>query len=236
RRCAGQFRAGEPRREENSGGCRGGMGALGQADNLVPAGSGVRHGSHANSPGSRAGTGTVPSQHKDVSCPCCGHSARAVACERRSRINVGEAGGVRDADVTITRWATENRKSAALHGGAGALLPGGVTHDVRLAEPFPLAVARANGARKWDVDGHELTCYVMGHGSLLLGHSHPAVVAAVREQAGLSFHPGACHELESRWAELVVALVPCAEQVRFTSSGTEASLLALRVARAATGR
>ena len=52
----------------------------------------------------------------------------------------------------------------------------------------------------------------------------------------MSFHPGACHELESRWAELVIELVPSAELVRFTSSGTEASLLALRVARAATGR
>jgi glutamate-1-semialdehyde 2,1-aminomutase len=143
---------------------------------------------------------------------------------------------VRDADFNIAQWAEANPGSAALHRWASTLLPGGVTHDVRLAEPFPLAVARAEGALKWDVDGHELICYVMGHGSLLLGHSHPAVVAAVREQAGLSFHPGACHELESRWAELVVALVPSAEQVRFTSSGTEASLLALRVARAATGR
>jgi glutamate-1-semialdehyde 2,1-aminomutase len=111
-----------------------------------------------------------------------------------------------------------------------------VTHDVRLAEPFPLAVTRARGARKWDADGHELTCYVMGHGALLLGHCHPAVVAAVTEQAGLAFHPGACHELESRWAEAVIALVPSAQRVRFTSSGTEASLLALRLARAATGR
>ncbi|MGN6796391.1 MAG: aspartate aminotransferase family protein [Streptosporangiaceae bacterium] len=148
---------------------------------------------------------------------------------------MGEAGG-RDAASTIARWASANPKSAALYRRASKLLPGGVTHDVRLAEPFPLGVARAEGPLKWDVDGHELVCYVMGHGSLLLGHSHPAVVAAVREQAGLSFHPGACHELESRWAELVIRLVPSAELVRFTSSGTEASLLALRVARAATGR
>lgn len=119
---------------------------------------------------------------------------------------------------------------------ARRLLPGGVTHDVRLADPFPVAVARAAGSRKWDLDGHELVCYVMGHGSLLAGHCHPAVVAAVREQAGRSFHPGACHELESDWAEAVVGLVPSASRVRFTSSGTEASLLALRLARAATGR
>jgi glutamate-1-semialdehyde 2,1-aminomutase len=141
-----------------------------------------------------------------------------------------------DSESTIGRWASQNPHSAALHTRALKLLPGGVTHDVRLAEPFPLAVARAEGARKWDLDGHELICYVMGHGSLLLGHSHPDVVAAVRAQAGRSFHPGACHELECDWAELVIRLIPSAELVRFTSSGTEASLLALRVARAVTGR
>lgn len=136
----------------------------------------------------------------------------------------------------ITRWARENPRSATLHAAARELLPGGVTHDVRRAVPFPLAVDRALGARKWDLDGHELTCYVMGHGALLLGHSHPEVVAAVREQAGRSFHPGACHELEAAWAQAVIDLVPSAERVRFTASGTEASLLALRLARAVTGR
>jgi glutamate-1-semialdehyde 2,1-aminomutase len=136
----------------------------------------------------------------------------------------------------VGRWAWENPRSAALHGRARHLLPGGVTHDVRRAEPFPLAVERAAGARKWDLDGHELTCYVMGHGALLLGHSHPAVVEAVRDQAGRSFHPGACHELESDWAQAVTDLVPSAQRVRFTSSGTEASLLGLRLARAVTGR
>lgn len=107
---------------------------------------------------------------------------------------------------------------------------------MRLARPFPLAVARAQGARKWDLDHHELICYVMGHGALLLGHGHPEVVAAVRDQAARSFHPGACHELESEWAEAVIRLVPSAQRVRFTSSGTEASLLGLRLARAVTGR
>jgi glutamate-1-semialdehyde 2,1-aminomutase len=145
-------------------------------------------------------------------------------------------GGNHGDQSVLARWARENPRSAALHARAARLLPGGVTHDVRLAEPFPLAVARAEGARKWDVDGHELICYVMGHGSLLLGHCHPEVVSAVRAQAGRSFHPGACHELESDWAQSVIDLVPSAERVRFTSSGTEASLLALRIARAATGR
>ena len=133
-------------------------------------------------------------------------------------------------------WAAANPRSQSLSQRAGRVLPGGVTHDVRRATPFPLAVARAEGSRKWDLDGHEIVCYVMGHGALLLGHSHPEVVAAVRRQATLAFHPGACHELESEWAEAVVDLVPSAELVRFTASGTEASLLALRLARAATGR
>ncbi len=136
----------------------------------------------------------------------------------------------------VRRWAAQNPRSAALHARALRVLPGGVAHDVRLADPFPLAVARTAGPRKWDLDGHELICYVMGHGALLFGHGQRQIVAAVREQAARSFHPGASHELESAWAEMVTGLVPSAERVRFTSSGTEASLLALRLARAATGR
>ena len=154
-------------------------------------------------------------------------SARAVPAARGQ--GVGEAGLIR-------QWAAENPRSAAHNARARRLLPGGVAHDVRLADPFPLVVAAAAGPRKWDLDGHELICYVMGHGALLFGHGHPDIVAAVREQATRSFHPGACHELETDWADMVTRLIPSAERVRFTSSGTEASLLALRLARAVTGR
>jgi len=134
------------------------------------------------------------------------------------------------------RWAGENPRSAELSRRALRSLPAGVTHEIRRVDPFPLAVARAEGSRKWDVDGHELICYVLGHGSLLLGHGDAEVIEAVRQQAGRFLHPGASHELECEWAEAVISLVPSAEQVRFTSSGTEAALLALRLARAATGR
>ncbi len=136
----------------------------------------------------------------------------------------------------VERWAAENLRSRALQERAARSLPGGLTHDVRRGHPFPLAVVRAAGSRKWDADGHELVCYVMGHGSLLFGHGHPPVVEAVQAQAGAYLHPGACHEQEAAWAEEVVRLVPSAERVRFTSSGTEATLLALQVARAVTGR
>ena len=86
------------------------------------------------------------------------------------------------------------------------------------------------------MDGHEYVDFFGGHGALILGHNHPLVVEAVREQAARGVHYGASHELELEWGELVCAMLPCAERVRFTVSGTEATHLALRLARAATGR
>ncbi len=127
-------------------------------------------------------------------------------------------------------------KSAALYERARRVIPGGVTHDGRHLVPFPVYVERAQGSKKRDVDGHEYVDYWMGHGALFLGHCHPAVVKAIQSQAALGTHLGACHELEVRWAELVCQLVPSAEMVRFTMSGTEATHLAMRIARAYTGR
>jgi glutamate-1-semialdehyde 2,1-aminomutase len=126
--------------------------------------------------------------------------------------------------------------SAALAERARAVIPGGITHDGRHLKPFPVYIARAQGARKWDVDGHEYIDYWMGHGALILGHCHPAVVEAIQRAAATGTHLGASHEWEIRWAELITQLVPCAEMVRFTMSGTEATHLALRIARAYTGR
>jgi glutamate-1-semialdehyde 2,1-aminomutase len=102
--------------------------------------------------------------------------------------------------------------------------------------PYPVYMERAAGSRKWDVDGHEYVDYWMGHGSLFLGHCHPAAVRAVQEQMARGTHLGACHAAEVRWAELVNQLIPCGELTRFTMSGTEATHLAMRVARAYTGR
>jgi glutamate-1-semialdehyde 2,1-aminomutase len=126
--------------------------------------------------------------------------------------------------------------SAALYTHAVVQFPSGVTHDARYYQPFPLYIERSNGAYKWDVDDNQMIDYWSGHGSLLLGHNHPDVVAAVQYQATRGTHFGACHPLELRWGEIVRQLVPGAEQVRFTSSGTEATMLALRLARAFTRR
>ncbi len=126
------------------------------------------------------------------------------------------------------------RRSAELYARARKVIPAGLTHDSRTLLPYPIYAARASGPRKWDVDGNEYVDYFGGHGALLLGHGHAAVVEAIERQVKLGTHWGASHELEVRWAELVNRLIPCAERVRFTASGTEASHLALRLARAFT--
>ena len=131
--------------------------------------------------------------------------------------------------------AVHTRAHADLAERARRVLPGGATHASRTYDPR-IYVARSSGSRKWLIDGTELIDYTMGHGALLLGHAHPAVVEAVREQVGNGTHYGAAHPLEVEWAELITSLVPSAEKVRFTASGTEAVMLALRVARVATGR
>src|SRR5207249_4261090 len=90
-------------------------------------------------------------------------------------------------------------------------------------------VDRAEGALKWDVDGHRYIDYWMGHGALLFGHNPPAVRDAVREQASKGTHYGACHAGEVEWGEWVCRLVPSAQRVRFTASGTEATHMAVRL-------
>jgi glutamate-1-semialdehyde 2,1-aminomutase len=136
----------------------------------------------------------------------------------------------------LERYQAEFPTSRKLHEQARQLFPNGVTHDLRHLDPFPIYVSRAQGAYKWDVDGHRLIDYFSGHGALLLGHSHPAVVTAIQRQAERSTHPGACHELEIEWGQWVKRLVPSAERMRFVNSGTEATLMALRLARLHTGR
>lgn len=136
----------------------------------------------------------------------------------------------------LERFVDMHPRSARLAEEGRSLFPDGVTHDIRRMAPFPIYVDHAQGPRKWDVDGNEIVDYVMGHGALLLGHAHPAIVQAVEQQVRKGTHYGASHELELRWARLVKDLIPSAELVRFTSSGTEATMMAFRLVRAATGK
>jgi len=126
--------------------------------------------------------------------------------------------------------------SRRLAQAAAGVFPSGITHDSRYLDPYPLYIDRAAGSHKWDVDDNEYVDYAGGHGALILGHNHPQVIAAVEAQLAKGTHFGSSHELEIRWGQLVQKLVPSAERVRFTASGTESTLLALRLARAFTGR
>jgi glutamate-1-semialdehyde 2,1-aminomutase len=119
---------------------------------------------------------------------------------------------------------------------AREVLGGGVGHDIRHFEPLPLYIERGEGGRKWDVDGNEYIDFLGGNGALLLGHAAPEIVAAITDAVGRGTHFGNDHPLQIEWAELVQKLVPSAERVRFVNSGTEATLLAIRLARAFTGR
>lgn len=134
------------------------------------------------------------------------------------------------------RYADAFPQSRKLYEQACTIFPNGVTHDVRHLPPFPVYVDRALGSRKWTVEGRELIDFWSGHGAILLGHSHPAVVEAVQRQMAKATHPGACHEGEIEWGQWVQRLIPSAERVRFTASGTEATMMALRLARMFTGR
>jgi glutamate-1-semialdehyde 2,1-aminomutase len=128
------------------------------------------------------------------------------------------------------------RKSAELLERSRRSLAGGVSSPFRAKAPVPLFISDARGSRLTDVDGNEFIDYSLAWGPLILGHCHPKLVATLRERAERPHVYGAQHELEFELAELVQAVVPCAERVAFTSSGSEAVQIALRLARAATGR
>lgn len=138
--------------------------------------------------------------------------------------------------VIIAAYRDKTSASASLAAQAADMFPSGVTHDARHLDPYGIYVERGLGSRKWDVDGNEYVDYFGGHGALLLGHNHPDVVAAIHAAMDLGSQFGANHPYELRWAEAVQKLMPGAERLRFTSSGTEATHLALRLARKATGK
>jgi glutamate-1-semialdehyde 2,1-aminomutase len=126
--------------------------------------------------------------------------------------------------------------SAELAREANELFPSGITHDARNVDPYGIFVSRAQGPHKWDVDGNCYIDYFGGHGALMLGHHHPVVTEAVRAALDEGTQFGASHPREVQWARAIQRLVPSAERIRFTSSGTEATLMAVRLARAFTGK
>jgi glutamate-1-semialdehyde 2,1-aminomutase len=134
---------------------------------------------------------------------------------------------------------TDAPRSAELYRRASELLPGGVSSPVRAFRAVggvPRFIERGTGPRIIDADGREYIDYVLSWGALPLGHAHPAVVAAISAQAARGTTFGAPTELEIRLAAVITSAMPAVEMIRFVSSGTEAAMSALRLARAATGR
>jgi len=130
-------------------------------------------------------------------------------------------------------------KNRELFEKARSLMPGGVSSPVRAFKAVggdPIIVSRAKGSRLWDVEDKEYIDFLMSWGPLILGHAHPKVVEAVKEksQKGLSY--GLTNPYEIELAELVASCMPSVEMVRFVSSGTEATMSAIRLARGYTGK
>jgi len=132
-----------------------------------------------------------------------------------------------------------NSRSSGLFDRAQKILVGGVNSPVRAFRSVggaPLIIERAQGSRLFDADGREFTDYVCSWGALILGHAHPDVVAAIAEQAARGTSYGVTSPLEIELAERIARAVPSMERVRFVSSGTEATMSAIRAARGFTAR
>ena len=129
-------------------------------------------------------------------------------------------------------------RSETIYEEAKKILPSGASSNVRIYkhEPFPVIFERGKGSRVWDVDGNEYIDYLLAYGPLILGHCHPAVVNAIREQIQKGTMFGTTTELEVEVAKKVASMVPGAEMVSFSNTGTEATMEAVRTARAFTGR
>src|SRR6266852_2643602 len=135
--------------------------------------------------------------------------------------------------------ASSTVRSAELFARAKNVLPGGVYSPVRAFRAVggtPLFIARGKGATIWDVDGNRYVDYLASWGPLIAGHAHPGVIAAIYDAANRGTSFGAPTEAELELAELVKHAFPSIDLVRFVNSGTEATMSALRLARAKTGR
>lgn len=126
--------------------------------------------------------------------------------------------------------------SRALYERAQRVMPGGDTRTGTFFLPYPLFLERGAGSRVWDADGNEYLDLLSNFTSLIHGHAHPRIVAAIAEQAGKGTAHGSAGELQVRLAELLTLRIPSLERMRFCNSGSEATLGAIRAARAFTGR
>ncbi|MEW6265886.1 MAG: aspartate aminotransferase family protein [Thermodesulfobacteriota bacterium] len=136
----------------------------------------------------------------------------------------------------MNRYLDRTKKSKVLSSEAAQYLPGGDTRSTVFYQPYPIFMAEGRGCRIKDHDGHEYIDFVNNFTSLIHGHAFPAVVAAARDQIGRGTALGAPIEAQIKHARHLLGRVPSLEQVRYCNSGTEATLFAMRAARAHTGK
>lgn len=126
--------------------------------------------------------------------------------------------------------------SERLFNRAKEVMPGGISHGIHYFPPYPFFINKAKGSKIWDVDGNEYVDLWMGHYTHILGHLPELIVEAIERQLKKGIHWGIVFEKQVEWAELIQKIIPCAEMVRFCCSGTEATMYAVRLARAYTGK
>src|SRR5215469_15144205 len=127
-------------------------------------------------------------------------------------------------------------RSREIHEKAVKVMPGGTTRTTTYFDPYPLYIERGHGCRIWDVDGTERIDMIGNYSAMILGHAHPKVVEAIRKQAEAGTGFAAANPAEVELATLLCERVPSLDAVRFCNSGTEATMFAMRLARAFTGR
>ncbi|HXX88457.1 MAG TPA: glutamate-1-semialdehyde 2,1-aminomutase [Candidatus Acidoferrum sp.] len=133
-------------------------------------------------------------------------------------------------------YVSRTSRSRSLYERAKRVLPTGVSYGIRYFAPYPFYTKKARGSKLYDVDGNEYVDFWLGHTALILGHGYPQVIAAVKRQLDDGTQYGTSHELELDLAEQIVKMVPSVHMTRFTNSGTEANMYAVRLARAYTGK
>jgi glutamate-1-semialdehyde 2,1-aminomutase len=136
----------------------------------------------------------------------------------------------------IEKYESRTPRSKALWEKARRVMPMGTASNSRMYDPYPLFITRAEGSKVWDADGNEYIDHNLSFGALIVGHRHPVVMEAVSAQLTAGTMYGMSHAVESDLAEEICKRYPFLDRVRFANSGTEATLHALRLAKAHTGR
>lgn len=138
----------------------------------------------------------------------------------------------------LRRFMEKTPRSLELYKKALDVMPGGATANIKFFSPYPIAMEKGQESYLYDIDGNEYIDYLLSYGALILGHGHPEIVEAVRLQSEESgtYLFGAPHRLEIQMGEKIKQFYPSMERLRYTNSGTEATLLAVRLAYAYTGK